>query len=101
MALTHTLVIPSTIIPENPDDVAVPIATYPNAYARVFTIRVHTGVTFLLVVWHEDQAAREREDQPVLMKEFHANTSDLSGDIYPAAYAHLKTLPEFEGAVDC
>lgn len=100
MALQVSLTIHSTRVPENPDEVVAPLGIYPEAYARIVAIRVHPQITYFVVVWHENQAARERDEQPVLVREFFADTTSLPGDVYPAAYAYLKTLPEFEGATD-
>lgn len=100
MALTHSLIIPSSKVPETPEEVIAPLEEFPNAYARILVVRTTPQLTMPMVVWHEDQAARQRDDQPVLMKEFAVPTSEVSGDVYPAAYAYLKTLPEFEGALD-
>lgn len=75
--------------------------TYPEAYARISFIRVDAQTAYPVVAWYENQAARERDDFPVHLFEYSTATAGLVGDIYPAAYAWLKTLPEFSGAIDC
>jgi hypothetical protein len=101
MALQVSLTIPPNRLPESPDEVALPDVVYPEAYARILYIRVDTQTAYPLVAWYEDAAARERGDAPVKLFEYGTATASLTGDIYPAAYAWLKTLPEFSGATDC
>lgn len=101
MALTLSLTMPATTALINEQVVAVPETTYPNAYARLFMARASSSETYLLVCWYADAAARFANADPVKIYEFPAvPTASLVGDIYPAAYAYLKTLPEFAGAVD-
>lgn len=80
--------------------VDIPAANYPEAYARLFSVRVFASDSYLLVCWYENEEARFLNDPPVRIFEFLAPTSELKGDLYPAAYAYLKTLSEFEGAID-
>ena len=101
MALIVSLTIPPDRVPESPDEAAIPATVYPESYARILVVRSHAQESFLVVVWYADQAAREQGLDPVYIKEFLAQTSALTGDVYPAAYAYLKTLPEFSGATDC
>lgn len=114
MALQVSLSIPPTRIPETleeiqslfPDyvegDPMPDLATvYPASYARIFYVRAMAQDSFIFVCWYADQAARERGDEPVKAYEYQTPTSNLVGDVYPAAYAYLKTLPEFSGAIDC
>ncbi len=100
MALQVSLTLPPVRIPESPEEPNGEIV-YPEAYARILQIRSDAQASYLLVAWYEDAAARERGDDPVKLYEYGTQTSNLSGDIYPAAYSYLKTLPDFEGAIDC
>lgn len=101
MALQVSLTLPPSRYPESPDELPVGGGTYPEAYARIAQVRADAQTSYLLVVWYEDAAARERGDDPIHMYEYGAATPSLVGDIYPAAYTYLKTLPDFEGAIDC
>lgn len=75
--------------------------TYPQSYARILYIRAQAAESFICVCWYTDQAAREQGEAPIKVQEVQVATTALVGDIYPAAYAYLKTLPEFAGAIDC
>lgn len=74
--------------------------TYPNAYARVLNVSVSAPLSWLSVAIYADEAARWANAAPVSLETYIAATPSLAGDIYAAAYAFLKTLPEFAGAVD-
>lgn len=74
---------------------------YPQSYARIMYVRAMSQESFIFVNWYADQAARERGEQAVKIYEYQTDTTNLPGDVYPAAYAYLKTLPEFSGATDC
>lgn len=97
MALQVSLSIVAPCAPVCPD----PNVVYPESYARILFIRADSQASYPLVAWYADKAAREAGDAPVQVREYLVATVDLVGDIYPAAYGWLKTLPEFEGAVDC
>jgi hypothetical protein len=101
MALQVSLTIPPDRVPESPDEVAIPEVVYPEAYARIIYVRAMAQESFIFVCWYADQAARERGEQAVKVYEYQTDTTSLAGDVYPAAYAYLKTLPEFSGATDC
>lgn len=99
------LILPLTLEATNKYDdngvlVDIPEQHYPAAYARLFSVRVFTGTSYLLVCWYADEAARFADAAPVKMWEYLVPTADLKGDVYPAAYAYLKTLEEFAGALD-
>lgn len=74
--------------------------TYPNAYARVLNCAVDSRFSWVVVGIYADEAARWANVDPVKVESYIAATPSLTGDIYTAAYAFLKTLPEFAGAVD-
>lgn len=100
MALIVPLTIPAYYKEENGEVVTVPAVEYPAAYARLLTVRALSGESYLLVSWYADEAARFADAQPVKLYEYSLPTADLKGDVYPAAYAYLKALPEFAGAAD-
>lgn len=100
MALTLSLTMPATTALKDGEVVDVPEITYPNAYARLYAVRAFANEAFLLVCWYADEAARYANENPVKAFEYQVPTPDLKGDLYPAGYAHLKTLPDFAGASD-
>lgn len=100
MALTISLTLPATTALVNGEVVDVPEITYPQAYARAYAIRAFAQDSYILVTWYADEAARLANADPVKAYEFTTTTASLTGDIYPAAYAYLKTLPDFAGAID-
>ncbi len=75
--------------------------TYPEAYVRIMYVRSMAEESFVFVNWYADEAARQNEEPGIKVYEYKVDTDNLPGNIYPAAYAYLKTLPEFEGATDC
>lgn len=100
MALVMSLTLPATTALQNDVVVDVPETTYEQSYARVYTVRSTSQDSYLLVCWYADEAARFANADPVKVFEFQTPTATLKGDVYPAAYAYLKTLPEFASASD-
>lgn len=74
---------------------------FPESYARIMYVRSMAEQSFIWVLWYASEAARVADELPIKSQEFIAETPSLTGDIYPAAYSFLKTLPEFSGAIDC
>ena len=72
---------------------------YPAAYSRIVVIRADKADAYIFVNTYADEAARQREDMPVYQEEPVTALSNLTGNLYPMAYAHLLTLPGFEGAI--
>lgn len=100
MALVMSLTLPATTAIQNDVVVDIPEITYPQSYARVMYVRAFSKESYICVCWYADEAARFANADPVKVNEYTAETKALSGDFYPAVYAHLKTLPEFAGASD-
>lgn len=71
-------------------------ATFENAYIRVDSVKVQKGFGRALV-----QTQKEKDGQ-VLEQKGYSFGYDLNG-LNPIAqtYNYLKSLPEFDGAVDC
>lgn len=70
----------------------------PNAYHRIGRVQIvnKTELTFIVNAFVDDKA-----NLPVESKS-HGCAYDLTGgNALAQAYAHLKTLPEFDGAIDC
>lgn len=84
MAFTKTIVDGTTV--------------YPNAYIRVASTNVSKITSLAKVVFYTEQTG-----QSFQVKEFGfvSNIEDNASNPLRLAYEHLKTLPEFIGAVDC
>lgn len=93
LQVSLTIVAPCAPVCDDPDVV------YPESYAEILTIRVTETLSYPLVAWYADADARKAGADPLKVFEYGVLTSQLQGDIYPAAYAWLLTLPEFEGAI--
>lgn len=101
MALkVHLSILPDSI-PATPEELEANTRNYPESYVRVLYVRSMPAESFIFVCWYENEAARQAEADPIKVYEYKAPTAALTGDVYPAAYSYLKTLPEFEGAIDC
>jgi len=74
---------------------------YPQAYARIMYVRAAAEESFIFVNWYASAQARQNDEMPVHGYEYPVDTDNLPGNIYPAAYNYLKSLPEFAGATDC
>lgn len=72
-----------------------------QAYARIQSIAGSQTNFHISVYVYYNQNARSTFSDPISMTSHVINTSDLKGDILPALYNYLKTLPEYEGATDC
>jgi hypothetical protein len=72
----------------------------PQAYAKINHFNGNKDQLQVQVSVYYDQAARENNLNLVLEHSHYIPMSDLTGDIVPAIYGVLKTLPEYEGAVD-
>ncbi len=73
---------------------------YPAAYSRIVVIRADKADAYIFVNTYADEAARQREDDPIHQEEPVTALSNLAGDLYVKAYEHLKTVPGFEAATD-
>jgi len=76
-------------------------APAPQAYARITNFYGSKDQLQVQVAVYYDQAAREGNSSPVLDHAHYIAVADLKGDIVPAIYTVLKTLPQYEGAQDC
>lgn len=81
--------------------------SFDSAYAKVvsfksrFTEEEEEKTVLVIVEFYASTKARQSNSQPVKDLDFKINLSDLQGNVLPAIYAYLKTLPEFSGAEDC
>jgi hypothetical protein len=73
---------------------------FPNAYAKVEFYRGWSDRVLIAVNWFADAEARAMPAQPVRQGEFLMSHEVGAAVSYPMFYAHLKSLPEFAGAVD-
>jgi hypothetical protein len=72
----------------------------PQAYAKVTNFHGNKDQIQVQVAVYYDESARENNMAVVLDYAHYILMSDLTGDIIPAIYGVLKTLPQYEGAVD-
>lgn len=100
MALIVPLTLPATSTMQNGVLVEIPETLYPEAYARVLFSRAHSDKSYICVGWYPTEAARFAGEPHVWVAEFVTDTPTLTGDYFPALYTYLKTLPQFEGAID-
>jgi len=72
----------------------------PQAYARIanFTGNKEQVQVQLVIYFNED--ARKNDLIAVREDSISIALQDLTGNIFPAIYEVLKTLPEYQGAVD-
>lgn len=73
----------------------------PAAYARVAMYSGDKTNSRYRVELYVNKDARTNGRDALNILSFTAPTTDLTGDILPAVYAHLKSQPGFENAVDC
>jgi hypothetical protein len=71
---------------------------FPQSYARINHIIVTKDSFQIVVNFYADASARALNALPVLQKQY--DCAPLPGDCLPAAYAYIKTLPDFAGWVD-
>jgi hypothetical protein len=72
-----------------------------QAYAKIDSFLGHNNTLNFGVMFYYNQDARQKFATPIFSKNHVINLSEISGDILPALYNYLKTLPEYEGATDC
>ena len=79
-------------------------AAFPAAYARVIFGRTFAENVVITVNFYADEQARRDEKDHFDQRHYECLQSDLAvqaGDhLHAPLYRHLKTLPEFAGAVD-
>lgn len=84
----------------NVDDSNVGIS-FPEAYARIVSARVTKYQVIYAVEVHASENARNTNKQTIRSDNFSVQMEDISGDIYPALYQHLKTHPFYASGIDC
>jgi hypothetical protein len=75
---------------------------FPECYARIAFTRVTKDSTFIYVLWHADEAARQNDKNPVKFWEYEVS-NNLIPQVAPtlvSSYEYLKTLPIFAGWID-
>jgi hypothetical protein len=72
-----------------------------KAYAKIDYIFEIGQSTQIRVIYYENAEARANNEEPAYRKIFAVATQELSGEFYPACYAHIKKQAEFINAVDC
>jgi len=72
----------------------------PQAYAKIISFHGNKDQIQAHIAVYFDQSARKNNMNTILEHAHYIPMSDLTGDIIPAIYSVLKTLPQYEGAVD-
>ena len=91
MALQISLLAKDTLVGE----------AFPESYVKVEFVRAFKADSLIWVNFYANGTARADMKHPVKQTEYTAPTASLVGaNIIAASYEHLKTLPEFAGAVD-
>ena len=72
----------------------------PNAYAKVANFRGNKEQVQVQLVIYFDEDARIKELNAVREDSISMNMEDLKGDLIPAIYEVLKTMADYQGAVD-
>lgn len=75
-------------------------APFPAAYAKISHYHGWTNVVSIHVAIYASADARHIPAQPVDAR-VHEMPVPHDAPLLPAAYDHLKTLPEYAGATDC
>lgn len=73
---------------------------YPACYIPLVNVIADPVDAVVTVNYYADKAAFEAGAAPLQLRSFQTATSDLSGNIIPAAYTYLLTLPDFAGAIE-
>ena len=73
----------------------------PEAYARITNFFGTKDQLQVQVAVYYNEEARQGNASTVLEHAHYIAMEDLKGDLIPAIYAVLKTLPQYEGAEDC
>ena len=91
MALQISLLAKDTLVGE----------AFPESYVKVEFVRAFKADSLIWVNFYANGTARADMKHPVKQTEYTVLTASLVGaNIIAASYEHLKTLPEFAGAVD-
>ena len=91
MALQISLLAKDTLVGE----------AFPESYVKVEFVRAFKADSLIWVNFYANGTARADMTHPVKQTEYTVSTASLVGaNIIAASYEHLKTLPEFAGAVD-
>lgn len=73
----------------------------PQAYARITNYFGNKDQIQVQVAVYYSEEARQSNSQTIGEHAHYINMSDLQGDLIPAIYEVLKTLPEYLNAEDC
>lgn len=76
-------------------------ASFSEAYARIVHARVTKHQAVYSVEVYASEQSRNANKQSIRSDVFSVQLEELSGDIYPALYQHLKTHPFYESGIDC
>lgn len=72
-----------------------------GCYLRIVKLSGDKDALRLNIEAYANEQARRDGKMPILIYTHVVTTTEVAGPLFPALYAHLKTLPEYAGAVDC
>jgi hypothetical protein len=73
----------------------------PQAYAKITNFFGNKDQIQVQVAVYYDEQARSNGSSTILEHAHYIAVEELQGDIIPAIYEVLKTLPQYENAEDC
>lgn len=71
---------------------------YPACYIPLLNVIADPADAVVTVNFYADKAAFDAGAAPLQLRSFQTATPDLVGNVIPAAYTYLLTLPDFAGA---
>jgi hypothetical protein len=72
-----------------------------GCYLRIVRLGGDKDTLRVSVEAYANEQARRDGKMPILIHTHVVTATEVAGPLFPALYAHLKTLPEYAGAVDC
>lgn len=73
---------------------------YPECYVSLVNVIATLDDALVTVNYYADRAAFEAGAAPLKLRSFQTDVDSLPGNIIPASYAYLLTLPDFAGAIE-
>jgi hypothetical protein len=75
-------------------------ASFDEAYARIVTVNATKHSVSYVVQVHATEAARLSNKHPIRVDQYDLSMDEISGDLYPALYGHLKQQEFYVSGVD-
>lgn len=73
---------------------------YPECYVSLVTVVATLDEALVNVNYYADRASFENHAASLQLRSFQTDVDSLQGNVIPAAYAYLLTLPDFAGAIE-